>query len=248
MKAIILAAGRGTRLRPLTDDKPKCMVELNGKPMLDWQVDVLKSQGIDEIHVVTGYKNDKIVNPAVTKHENVRYATTNMVTTLFCAEDAIQGDGDLIVSYGDIVYTASVLETLKNTDAPIAVVVDKGWHEYWGTRMEDPLSDAETLKLDGNTRIIELGKKPDSLADVQGQYVGLFKIRADHLQAFRDAFHAMDRQGTYDGQDFDNMYMTSFLQHLIDTGWALGPAFIERGWFEVDTPEDLSLAQKEFAG
>ena len=248
MKAIILAAGTGTRLRPLTDDKPKCMVNLNDKPMLDWQIGVLTSEGIDEIHVVAGYRKEKIVNPKVILHENKRYATTNMVTTLFCAEAAMDGNEDIIISYGDIVYSRTVLKSLKECVAPVCVVVDKGWFGYWKERMDDPMSDAETLKMEGDARIVELGKKPKGLDEVQGQYIGLFKIRADMVKAFRDVWREMDRQGIYDGQSFDNMYMTSFLQHLIDTDWTLRPVFTDRGWFEVDSPSDLALAQKGFTG
>ena len=242
MKAIILAAGQGTRLRPLTDHKPKCLVELAGKPLLEYQLDTLRACGINDIHIVGGYRADQLRKYDVTLHLNPRYAETNMVNTLFAAEVVMTGDTDLVIAYGDIVYETRVLRALLDCDAPIALAVDKEWYRYWSARMEDPLADAETLKLTVKNRITELGKKPRSLDDIQGQYTGLIKVQADYVRKFAEVWHAMDRNALYDRKDFDNMYMTSFLQYLIDRDWKVRAAFIENGWAEVDCEADLQIA------
>jgi choline kinase len=242
MKAIILAAGQGTRLRPLTDHKPKCLVELAGKPLLDYQLEVLRAAGVDDIHVVAGYCADQLDRPDFTRHINERYAETNMVNTLFAAESLMTGDADIIISYGDIVYEPQVLAALLAVDAPIGLAVDREWRRYWAARMDDPLADAETLKLTDGDRVVELGKKPGSYADIQGQYTGLIKIRADHVARLPDVWRAMDGNAIYDGKDYDNMYMTSFIQHLIDSGWEARAAFINNGWAEVDCETDLFVA------
>ncbi|MCO7021394.1 phosphocholine cytidylyltransferase family protein, partial [Vibrio paracholerae] len=117
--------------------------------------------------------------------------------------------------------------------------VDRQWQRLWETRMENPLSDAETLKLTDGNRVSEVGKKPTSLDEIQGQYMGLIKVRGDFVQAFRDFWHALDRTALYDGKDFDNMYMTSLLQQLIDSGVEIRAAFTDNGWIEVDTVDDL---------
>lgn len=241
VKAVILAAGQGTRLRPLTNDRPKCMVELQGKPLIDHQLEVLRHAGITDLHVVAGYLADRLDRPGVTKHLNANYATTNMVHTLFCAAGLLTGDTDLVISYGDIVYEARVLEALLACDAPLCLAVDLEWHAYWQSRMPDPLADAETLKLVEGDRVVELGRKPRSLADIQGQYMGLIKLRADHVDRFHAAWRALDPEALYDGRTPPNMFMTSFLQHLIDQGWEVRAAFTRNGWLEVDAPEDLAL-------
>ena len=241
MRAIILAAGQGTRLRPYTDNIPKCMVELAGKPLLHHQLEVLRDAGLSKILLVGGYRAERLNAEGVEIELNPKFATTNMVSTLFCAEEWMQEGEDLIIAYGDIIYEPKVLQSLLAADAPIAISVDKQWQRLWEARMEDPLKDAETLKLQEGNRVIEVGKKPQSLEEIQGQYMGLIKVRGDTVKQFRKAWHSLDRDAHYDGQDFDNMYMTSFVQHLIDTGVVVQAAFTDGGWIEVDSVEDLDF-------
>ena len=87
MKAIILAAGRGSRMKNMTDDRPKCMVELRGKPLLEWQLTALHEAGISEIAIVTGYKRELLANRAPMEFHNPRWAETNMVSSLACAQE-----------------------------------------------------------------------------------------------------------------------------------------------------------------
>lgn len=248
MKAVILAAGQGTRLRPLTDDKPKCLVELAGKPLLTHQLDVLRAVGINDIHLVAGYCADRLDCSGFTRHINKNFAETNMVSTLFVAKSVMTGESDLIISYGDIVYEPKVLETLLSVTAPIGLVVDSEWRRYWAARMDDPLADAETLKLTDGNRVVELGKKPKSYADIQGQYTGLIKVRSDYVAQLPLVWQAMDQKANYDGKDYNNMYMTSFIQYLIDKGWETRAAIIENGWAEVDCENDLIVASDFWHG
>lgn len=145
-------------------------------------------------------------------------------------------------THGDIVFEPDVLRKLMTCESPVALVVDLEWHRYWAARMDEPLSGAETLILTDQDRITELGKKPRTLADVHGQYTGLIKIRADYVNKFITAWHSLDPAGPYDGKDRDNMFMTSFLQHLIDAGWEARAVFIKNGWAEVDCQADLKVA------
>ncbi|MEA5446311.1 phosphocholine cytidylyltransferase family protein [Gammaproteobacteria bacterium AB-CW1] len=239
MKAIILAAGQGTRLRPYTNDRPKCMVPLAGKPMLHRQLEVLRRGGVEEITLVGGYKADKLEASDVSVVTNPRYDRTNMVATLFCAAEAMQPGEDLLISYGDIVFEDRVLKAVLGCEGEICLGADREWRRLWETRMDDPLSDAETFKMEGGNRVVELGKEPQSYADAEAQYMGLIRIRGDRVADFKAAYETMDRNAEYDGKDFDNMYMTSFIQHLIDAGWDARAALVENGWVEVDSVEDL---------
>ena len=170
MKAIILAAGIGARLAPITDDRPKCLIELGGIRLLDHQISTLKSQGITDITVVGGYLAESIPVQDIQLVVNPDFASSNMVYTLFCADDLFAGDSDLLISYGDIVYEPRVLRALLASSSPVSVVVDHEWRRYWEIRMEDPLSDAETMKIDNSGMIKELGEKPKDYEEIELPY------------------------------------------------------------------------------
>ena len=239
MKAIILAAGTGSRLMPLTTDKPKCMVELVGKPLLHRQIATLRDVGVGEIVLVGGYRSECLVADFDTLVLNHNYYSTNMVTTLFCALEHMTGTEDLIISYGDIIFEEKVMYSVLDLDAPIVTAIDLDWQKYWEVRLDNPLDDAESLIVYDTNVIAELGRKPKSYRDIQGQYIGLTKIRADYVREVIASWQKMDRGAIYGGQTFDKMYMTSFLQQLIDTGHHIRAAFIHNGWLEVDTLQDL---------
>lgn len=240
-RALILAGGQGIRLRPLTNDKPKCMVELCGRSLLSRQVETLNSCRINDIHIATGYLKEKIETQGFSTSFNSRFDKTNMVESLFSALAFIEQPGDLIISYGDIVYEPGNLQRLLDCDNEIAIMVDRKWFDLWSLRFETPLEDAETLILDDNNYITELGKKLENNDSNQGQYTGLIKLRSDKTKDFIAFYNDLDRDATYDGKDFDNMYMTSFIQQLIDNGWKVKACIVDSGWLEVDSVEDLDI-------
>lgn len=241
MRVIILAAGQGTRLRPLTNDRPKCMVELDGKPLIEYQLDLFKKFNIKDINIVTGYLEDKINFNGTKKFYNPNFETTNMVSTLFCAKELFDGADDILISYGDIIFNDSVFDAIEKANDKINVVVDKQWKKYWEARMDDPLRDVETLKIDKDGNIKELGKKPNSYDDIEGQYIGLIKIRKDMVVKVKEYYANLNKDLIYDVKDYENMYMTSFLQMLADSLIPLTPIYINNGWIEVDEPSDLEF-------
>lgn len=242
---LILAAGEGTRLRPYTYDCPKGLVPLLGKPLVSHQIDTLKTCGIEDIAIATGYKAEKFVALGYQMFHNELFASTNMVESLFAARPFLeQAKGDVLISYGDIVYQQENLESVLAASGDIVVMVDDGWLDLWSARNENPLNDAETLKYGKQSQIVELGKKPTSLADINGQYTGLIKIPSQKIADFISFYDQLDRALQYDGRPFEQMYMTSFLQLLIDAGWMVMPAHVSHGWLEVDTVEDLQLYER----
>jgi len=233
MKAIHLAAGQGTRLRPITDDRPKPLVELAGTSLLERNVETLRTAGIEDQVVVTGYEAERIEELGYETVHNEDYDETEMVYSLFCAEAQFPEDGDLIISYGDIVYERSVVDALVTCDAPVCVVVDLAWRDLWERRFEDPLGDAETLQIESGS-VVEIGERPDGYHEIDGQYTGLIKVRNDYVDRFVDEYESLDPE---------SIHMTWFLQHLIDEGWRVAPVEIDGGWLEVDTIEDLETYQ-----
>ncbi len=237
IKVILLVAGEGKRLRPYTLDQPKCMVEIDGISLIDRQLSVLKAEGLNDIVMIGGYKADMLKKYGTKLKINQRYFETNMVWTLFCAEEELEGD--VIVSYGDIVYSRETLKALMESKADIAVTIDKEWESYWRARNEDPLDDAETLKLREDGTISEIGQKPKSLDEIEGQYMGLMKFSYEGVKQMKEAFHAAVNSGDLLGKDVENAYMTDLLQDAIDSNYLVTSIPVHGGWVEVDTVDDL---------
>jgi L-glutamine-phosphate cytidylyltransferase len=242
---LILAAGEGTRLRPFTNDRPKGLVSLLGKPLVTHQISNLNALGIENIAIATGYKAEKFDTLQCQTFHNEFFESTNMVESLFVARSFLeQAQGDVLISYGDIVYEKKNLQVTMNTPGDIVVMVDDGWVDLWSLRNEDPLNDAETLKYGDKGQIIELGKKPESIDDIKGQYTGLVKISHNKIKEFISFYDQLNHSFLYDGRAFKQMYMTSFLQLLIDAGWMVMAANVNHGWLEVDTVEDIQLYER----
>jgi len=246
LKLIILAAGEGKRLRPYTNNLPKCMVKLKEQSLLSRQLSSISKCDIpsENIALVGGYQAECLQEFNLKTYQNPNYASTNMVSTLFCANNFMDPNEDLIISYGDIVYEENVLRTLIDSSAEVAVVADQKWERLWSLRMTNPLDDAETFVLKDNFLIAELGNKAESLSQIQAQYIGLIKVRADKINQLKSLYNQIDKSLKFNGQDFENMYMTSFIQILIDSGWEVRAALIKNGWLEVDTVEDLESYEK----
>lgn len=246
MKAIILAAGEGKRLRPLTNNVPKCMVELFGKSILQRQIDVFKKSGINDISVVTGYNSEKINIQSVRYFRNEHYDKTNMVETLFCAKDVMTDS--VIVSYGDIVFQQNVLEKLMQSNDDFSVVIDKNWHEYWKVRFQNPLDDAESLLIDESGYITDIGQKVDSIDRIMGQYIGLMKFQNEGINILKNFYDHSKIESTKTGINplnqnlpFEKTYMTDLLRGLIKNGCKLKPIMIKNGWLELDTIHDYNI-------
>ena len=232
-KVILLVAGEGKRLRPYTLDRPKCMVEIDGISLLDRQLAVLKSEGLEDIVMIGGYKADMLKREGVKLKINPRYYETNMVWTLFSAEEELEGD--VIISYGDIVYSREILQALLKSTADIAVTIDKKWEEYWRARNENPLDDAETLKLREDGTICEIGRKPNSIHEIEGQYIGLMKFSSLGVEHIKKVFSMMKENG----EMVEECYMTDLLQRAINYGVKIMPVFTYDKWIEIDTVDDL---------
>jgi choline kinase len=245
LKVIILAAGEGKRLRPLTEDKPKCMVNLLGKSLLEHQLSTYQKVGISDIIVVTGYKSDSIGFPSIKYYKNEKYDSTNMVETLFCVENEL--NDSVILSYGDIIFEKTVLEKLMNVDEDFAIVIDKEWKKYWSVRFENPLNDLESLKLDKNGYIKKIGQKVSDIAQIQGQYIGLMKFQGESLDFIKRFYHQTKNEAKNGNNPlnpklpFEKSFMTDFLQGLINAGCKLKAVPISNGWLELDTIADFNI-------
>lgn len=247
LTAIILAAGRGSRLHPYTESCPKCLTELGDATLLDRQLETLRECGVQDIVIATGYLADMLERPGIRCIDNPLWAETNMVESLFRAEGAFTDD--IIVSYSDIVYEPRVLQALLDSTTDISVVVDRRWRALWERRFAEPLSDAETLRIDDWDDIIEIGQPPQSFDEIEAQYIGLMRFRGDGVTALRKGYASMaeaDRPWKKK-RPAERAYMTDLLSELILLGHRVKAVPVDAGWLEVDTVRDYELYASMFA-
>lgn len=235
MKAIILAAGRGSRMKTLTQDQPKCLIKVKGKALLDWQIEALRVAGISEIGVVTGYRREKLNTRGLVEFHNPLWAETNMVSSLVCAQEWLRQE-PCVVTYSDIFYRPSAIESLIIRDDSLAITYDVNWLNLWVERFGDPLLDAETFRLNEVNALVEIGGKPKSIEEVQGQYMGLLKFAPRGWQEVEKILSKLSPK------EKNALNMTTILQKVIDAGnvevFAVPYADL---WGEVDRSEDLAV-------
>ncbi len=238
MKAIILAAGRGSRMGDETADKPKCLAKLVDRSLLSWQISALKDAGLDDVVVVGGYRKDMLVDSGCEVLVNERWEQTNMVQSLFCAGSYLMNE-DCIVSYADIVYHPKIIESIKQAKGDIVISYDRLWEKLWRLRFEDPLSDAETFKVDDDGLLTEIGQTPRSVDDIQGQYMGLLKF----TPAGWAGVDAITQ--TMSSEDLDKLDMTALLNKVLMVQGRIETVGVDGRWCEADNVNDLQLYQQQ---
>ena len=248
MRAIILAAGRGSRLKELTDETPKCLMEVGGKSLLRRQVDAYKAHGIEEVLVVRGYLAEKIDFPDILTVDNPDWETTGLIPSLMCAERFMEGG--FLFSYGDTTFdpghVGRVLQALEAGHA-MAGIIDTAWHLVYEGRDWHPPEQAENVLADASGRIHEIGKRVPGEGSL-GEFIGLAGLGAEAASRLVAAYHHLEETLAPDepwGQlgTLRMGYAADLLQHLINEGVHMQAVPVEGGYREVDTPEDLERAK-----
>lgn len=234
MKALILAAGLGTRLAPITNDRPKSLVPVNGKPILIKQIENLHENGITDITIVSGYKAEileKTVHekyPEIKIIESVDYATTNNMYSAYIAKEAVGGTEFLMMN-ADVFYDASVITALLDFEAPNAIVTDIG--SYFEESMK-------VIEKDG--RLIEISKTVKE-EDTLGASIDVYKFSVDG----GSAFFAKCAEYIEEKKEL-KMWSEVALNEILGTVEFKACPLVGR-WLEIDNHDDLAAAEKLFA-
>lgn len=234
MKAIILSAGQGSRLGHLTDDRPKCLIDFNGRSLLDRQLDTLAANGVDEAVVVTGF-HDELVNaaiaarsggPAVRTIYNPFYKVADNTGSLFMAREELTGDclvwnGDTLVSKG------LMARVVANQQTGICVTIDR----------KDAYDEDDMKVVEEEGRLRAIGKRLD-LSTVNAESIGLLAFRSGGARQFREAIEKAIR--TAEGT---TIWYLRVIHHIAQSAdvWTLDIRGQE--WGEVDFPEDVETAR-----
>lgn len=233
MKALILAAGFGSRLAPITDECPKALVSVNGTPILFKQIDNLLSNGITDITIVSGYKAEilearvKAKYPEINIINSVDYATTNNMYSAYIAKDAI-GNNAFLMMNADVFYDSFVVKALLECEAENAIVTDIGSYSE---------ESMKVIEKDG--RLVEISKQI-SISDALGCSIDVYKFSLDGGKAF------FDRCAQYiEGEKILNKWSEVALNDVLKTVEFKACPLVGR-WFEIDNFDDLKRAEKLF--
>ena len=233
VRGLVLAAGRGSRMGDATEDKPKCLNILDGRTLLDWQLNSLHKAGVNQLIVVRGYLKEMLVGEYEVVN-NLRWDETNMVSSLFCASAF---KGDTIISYSDIAYKAQHVSDLIASKGDITITADIKWLDLWKIRFEDPLDDAESFKSDGS-KLLEIGGEALTVGEIEAQYMGLIKLTSKGWRIMKAHFDSLSAERK------DKMDMTTMLNELLKNSVSINVVFINGGWCEADSYEDILAYEK----
>ena len=245
MRAIIIGAGRGSRLMPTTENAPKCFAEIQGRRILDWTVEALKAGGCTEICFIGGYRIDAVRRdyPDFVFRENKDWPDNNILVSLMCAEDLM--DQPFVTAYSDILFTARVVADLVRSTDEIALGIDTDWREHYKPRSQHPPHDAEkVITRGGRVERVHRGIPYD---EATGEFIGVAKFGVEGARAFRD-FYGTRKAQFWDkpyreAALFQKAYLIHMFQDMIEHGVAFGHADTPGNYREIDTQQDMDLAQ-----
>ena len=230
-KAIILAAGKSDRMMPLTADRPKCLLEVSGKPIIQYQIDGLRAAGVQDILMVVGYKKEKIIEAL---GEGIRYrvyddfATTNNLHTLWSVAEEL--DRPCLITFADIICFPEVFKKAISSDGLFTLLVRRDVRE-------------NTMRVRFNGHFItEIGNHI-SLQDGQGIFLGVAAVNKEGTDLLKPQ---LTQLAVSAGHESD--YWTSVINVLAASGIFVCALSINNFWMEVDTPEDLAFVRSLFSG
>ena len=246
MRAIIIGAGRGRRLMPTTANAPKCFAEIRGKRILDWTVEALEAGGVTDICFVGGYRMEAVQReyPQFTFRHNPEWESNNILVSLMYAEDLM--DRPFVTTYADILYTGNLVKKLVASPADIALGIDTDWREHYRPRTQHPPHDAEKA-ITRNGRV-ERVHRAIPYGEATGEFIGVAKFSARGGELLRSHYHRRRREfwdrSWREAPQFQKAYLIHLFQDMIEEGVEFGHADTHGRYREIDTQEDMELAQK----
>ena len=240
MRAIILAAGRGSRLPKYLSKKPKCFLKFKNKRLIEYQIEAFKKYYIKKISIITGYKRNLFKRFKLKLFYNKNWKKTNMYYSLLKADKWLS-KYECLVSYGDIYFEGEKINNLIYSKKPMSILYDINWKNLWKKRFKRPLDDAETFKIKKNKKILEIGKKTKKFKDIQGQYMGMMKFKPNTWKKFKKIVLKKFLK------NINNIYLTDAIQCVIEEGNI--PIFgikYENKWMEIDNLKDYKILKNSF--
>ena len=249
MKAIIVAAGTGSRLGELAKDTPKSLLDVNGQSILERQISAFRKAGIDDIILVIGpfaekysFKNVKYVNGKKSFSHDILYSLIEAKSEMI---------DDVIISYGDIIFEDSIVQALLNSKNGISLAIDLKWEKMYQNKSKNLVDKVSNVFIENN-QITKIGYKenlgePDK--KTVGEFIGLAKFSKKTIGDFLKIYLELEKSHNgkfHDSPSVKEGIITDMLQEFIDRNYTLNPIFVSGKWCEIDTIEDLKRAGDMF--
>ena len=248
MKAIFIAAGKGSRLGSLTNNLPKPLVDVNGKSIIERQINLLYKKNINDIVIVTGYKKEKFTFKNIEYVFNSNFLTDEQAGSLMRAREKFSGD--VLIMFGDILFDEQILEQVLNVNDHIAIAIDKNWKKSYLERNDNPIDKADKVLLKNNKIVQVSAKQIDAdLNEDTGELLGIMKLSSEGSKILIEHYEKLENNHIgkfHDAESFKKAKFVDILQELISTGISINPIIITGNWCEIDTPDDLARAKKIF--
>jgi choline kinase len=248
VKAILIGAGRGRRLMPLTQECPKGLVPFHGKRILDWILEALAPLGVDEIVYVGGWQADAVrrAYPSFTHVLNERWAETNILWSLLAAREHMKGG--FVCSYVDIVYRPDPIVALAGSPHPATIVVDTRWRERYRERTQHPETDGEKVLAEG-ARVTAVGRWIDPAA-ATGEFIGVARFTEEGAKGLLEEWDRLSRerrQGPIGrSASREKAYLVDLFDEMLAQGRSMHRVDTQGDYFEIDTTEDYELAMRDW--
>ena len=248
MKAIFIAAGRGSRLGSLTEDLPKPLVDINGKSIIERQIELLRKKNIDDIIIVTGYKKEKFEFKNVKYIFNSNFLIDEQAGSLMSARQKFSGD--VLIMFGDILFDEHILQQVLDSNGDISIAIDKDWEKSYQERNDNPIDKADKVLLK-NEKIIKISAKQIDLQQNEdtGELLGIMKLSSNGSKILIEHYERLEKNHTgnfHDAESFKKAKFVDILQELLSLGIEINPVPINGNWCEIDTFDDLVTAKKIF--
>jgi choline kinase len=241
---ILIAAGPGSRMGAFTEAKPKCLLPVGDRTLLDWTLGNFRRSRCDRLVAVVGHRAELIERPGLMKVTNADYRNNNILHSFMHAAELMTGP--VVASYSDIYVEGAIYDTLMTTPGDIVLAVDTDWRPYYTGRNGHPLGEAENVYFDGAGHVRQIGKHlEDNPPPGQrcGEFLGLWRMSEKGTAMFRSHFERVGREIAptapfQHAREWRKAYITDLVQEMVDRGVTVNCALIERGWAELDTDED----------
>ena len=245
MKAIILSAGYGSRLGDLTNELPKSLVDVNGKSIIQRQIETFRNNGIKDIIVIVGPNKDKFQLNNIEYVVDKNFHEHEQLGSLMAANKHFQNN--IVISFGDVIVDNNIMKQVIESTYDIGVAIDLKWEKNYENRTQHPKSEAD-LALIRSNKLTKIKKNLDSVENHQlGEFLGIIKLSNIGSKKFLDVFERLNssHEGKFhDASSFQKAYLTDMIDELIQTNEDVNPIFIDGVWFEIDTPQDLEITEK----